>query len=140
MKLQKIQKIPKSLTLTLMETKIMNTSTLSNSAPASIRSYQRHLVPRSLVHYLSCNNWTIPQIYYDLFSKYFVRKWQASYFFGATNQGTLIYDDREWLIVFHKTSRGQLMRKVSTNLQTNVTLSFRAAKPEFNLPAYVLVN
>ena len=76
------------------------------------------------------------------FEKFFIRYWSKDYFLHVTSfislhTGTLPVEGRGFIIIYHRTTRGKILQMNPTD---QLALSFRAAKPEYNLPAYVLVS
>lgn len=110
--------------------------------PCSIEAYHKYGIHRNYVAYICCNHFSVPADFRDCFSSYFLRRWAPSYFFSQVQEGCIFYDGIEYIVLYHKKSRGQLMQDCTRteSPQLGVTLSFRAAQSEFNLPAYVLVN
>ena len=110
--------------------------------PATIAAYKKHGVRKSYLHYITLNHFTLRPDYRDLFKAYFLRKWTPSFFFGQVVKGSIWYEDEEYIVVYHRKSRGQLMQDCTRlqDPQLNVTLSFRKPVSEFQLPGYVLVN
>ena len=74
-------------------------------------------------------------------SKYFIRYWSKEYFLRVTDlspfTGSIPLEGKEFVIIYHKCTRGKILEMQG---DTQLALSFRAAIPSLNLPAYVLVS
>lgn len=98
---------------------------------------QKWGVSPSIVHHISLNNFSIHQYYRDCFSKYRLLYWSKSHFMQRAVAGIVESEDCEYVIVYHNCTRGRVIQCAEFQ---QLALSFRAANPEFNLPAYVLVS
>lgn len=108
----------------------------------SIEAYKATGVSRSSLNEILVYRFAIPELLKDLFPTYFLRYWSKKFFLAVTSQQSIrkdaiLVDGIFYLIQYHKCTRGDILRLQDSS---QVCLSFRAAKPEFNLPAYVLVS
>ena len=101
-----------------------------------IRAVQTHGVPPSIISHISVNNWTIHPSYRDCFDIYYLLHWQSKYILERISNGALEIGNYSYVVVYHRTTRGRLLAAP----EKQVAISFRAAKPEFGIPAYALVS
>ena len=108
----------------------------------SIQAYKAHGVSRSHMHDMLQTRFSLPQLIRPLFSVYLLRYWSKEYFLQITElqsvrKDAILLDGIFYLIQYHRCTRGDLLQLHS---KSQVSLSFRSAPAEFNLPAYVLVS
>lgn len=108
------------------------------TAPAlnSAKLLQKYGVTRSIVHHIATNNFTISLNYADCFSTYRLLYWDSQYLLSKIVDGMLTADYKEYLVIYHRCTRGQVLAAKGQQ----VALSFRAAKRDFGLVPYVLVS
>lgn len=108
----------------------MNTQT----APASITSYNKYGLPKSYVALLLLHFHEIPLAQQDVLEHYQLYYWNSAYFDERIVNGTIVKSGIPYLIQYHHCSPASLRHC------NQVALSFRAAKPEYQLPPIVLVS
>ena len=109
---------------------------------ASLECMKKHAKPRTFLHNSLSHSFAIHQTEQSFLSTYFIRYWSKEYFFRITSvvslhTGTIPLEGKEFVIVYHRCTRGEILALESSD---QLALSFRAALPEFSLPAYVLVS
>lgn len=78
--------------------------------------------------------WVIPGQCKDITENYFLLYWTSEYFFSQYRDGTVTKDGKTYNVIYFNTSYFDC--KEAKNLK----LSFRAAKDDLNIGAYVLVT
>ena len=118
-----------------------NTNNLSSAI--AVKTYG--MFPSTLKYIIS-NHTTIAHRLHDTLETYYILYWDVEYFLSQFTEGTIKRDNRIYHIIFKGTGagntkhRGHMIADVKQGMSYQVSLSFRKAKPEFNLPAYVLVS
>lgn len=112
-----------------METTIMKTSHLNYKE--LIDSYG---VSRNILNSVLANNFHIDDKYLDALECYRVQHYTGSNLKFITNTGVMLYKDKECCLIYHNCTRAQAIAA------KEIRISFRAAKEEYNLPAYALVQ
>lgn len=115
-------------------------SELRRSKIPAIAAYATHGVKRSTVHYMMLNHFTYPVDFRNTLSEYFLLHWETRYFQEKLRDGIISRKsldgsgkDVEYIVLFRKSIK-------EVFAPGNVRLSFRKAKVEYNLPAYVIVE
>lgn len=106
---------------------------MSQTPLASIQVAKTYGVDRSLMSHMLQNQFVIAPNYRDLLSEYQLLYWSVSHTLFQNKAGYI----SGHIVVYHNCTRGSLML---TPTYKQVALSFRAAIPEYNLPAYVLIS
>lgn len=104
-------------------------------APYSIRAYQRHGILPSILLRMLRDFPNFPDQFQDLLSEYYLLYWTPEYFREVSKGGIIHRGNREHIVVF---ARGTTPASLLSCNQ--VRLSFRAALPDYHLPAYVIVS
>lgn len=95
---------------------------------------KKYGVSKSEMHSLLINAFHIPlEIATTACDKYFTRKWRASTCLPIT-EGMIRYQEQDYLVVYSNCTPFKLRKHEFAKF------SFRVAKLEFNLPAYVLIK
>lgn len=102
--------------------------------PDSIVAYKKYGIKRTHVHYMLVNYFTYPINHLDTLKDYCLTRCNKNWFFSWMRDGILIYDNKEYVIVYHKCGAASLRKALE------ITLSFRTPQPEFNLSNYVLIK
>ena len=107
-------------------------------APKSITVTQKHGVPPSVLLSFLQTKFSIPLSHQHLLRSYFIRYWSKEYLLSTleAGKGTLTRENIQFIAIYRDCSRG----KILSSSEDQVCLSFRAALPEYNLPAYVLIS
>lgn len=116
-------------------------NTLNTSNLASIGSYKKYGVTRSVVHWVLQHdrNLNPRHSFYDCLRRCYILYWKGEYILNQMQAGVIRKDDISYHVVFAPhLSRGILMRGGNRNYQ--FSLSFRQAQPGFELPAYVYIS
>ena len=92
--------------------------------------YSRNTVNHSLINDFHID----PAVVNKSLTEYNLIHWSTNYFVSKSQFGVLYRGDKQYVVVYHKCTRYNVREA------TEVILSFREAKPEYNLPAYVLVK
>ena len=104
------------------------------SAPASIVAYKLYGVHRSVVLHILQHVWN-PTAHIDLLSECKMNVMSVSHFATHSHEGMLHREAKSYQIVYHRCNRWEALHSDSQLL-----ISYREAKPEYNLPAYALVT
>lgn len=107
---------------------------LTPHVPPSISSLRTYGVSKSLLHSISINLFTLPPEIRDCFCAYYLKYWQGEYFCDQVEDGAITDCSRNYLVIYQHCTPFQVRRA------KQVKLSFRAAMPEFDIPAYVIVK
>ena len=98
-------------------------------------AYLKHGVPSTLVSSMMHKFFSYPPEYLDTLSRYYLIYWSPEYFFEQMQNGLLIHQDKEYVVVYHKCTPTKLKNA------RQVALSFRIAQKEYqNLKPIVLVQ
>jgi len=100
------------------------------SALIVLRMYK---ITPSNMHSALVNRFDISELI-DSLEQYKLLYWAPQHFFAQLKEGMIERNGVEYLVVYHKCTPTRL------HSQSQIALSFRQAKIEFNLPAYVLVS
>lgn len=108
--------------------------------PLAVQAYLQYGIPKSVVAHAITKYFSISQdIQYTCLDTYFTRVWTGQVFISKS-QGGVIYDtesDTAYHIIY---ANGIKRYDIECAPGRNLFLSFRAAKPLYNLPAYVIVK
>ncbi len=107
---------------------------MASKTLCSVDSFRKYGVKRSVVHHLLLNNFHYPIEFQDTLEDYFILHWTPSWVGNQLINGIIQAHEKEYIAVFHKLSARDLLH------EKELRLSFRSAKPEYNLPAYVLIG
>lgn len=102
---------------------------------SSISSYKKYGVPRSeVLHAIS----SFPHIsgIDQCLSEYYMLYCTPEHFSANQHAGVYYRDDRQYVIIYEQS----LTRWFALHSKSQLILSFRSAKPEYDLPDYVLVS
>ena len=92
---------------------------------------------RSVIHSECINNFHIlTRLPTNVLESAYLLYWSPEHLFSQLQDGTLYRasEQRKYLIVYHRCTPTQLKR------QAQIALSFRACRPVYDIPAYVLVK
>lgn len=104
----------------------------------SIIAYKAGLPSKWTVHYALVNDFTISDTeILNQLDKYYKLFWKAGYFDPSVLDGTILHQDIRYLVIYKNCNPYQI-RKLDKTEQ--IELSFRKAKPEYQLAAYVIVR
>ena len=101
--------------------------------PASITAYKLYGFNRSNLAFIMQKHFRITPEFQDLLNTYFLRVWDSDYALSLVEDGAIIYEGTKYFCIYKRPI-------TSLKAANKLILSFRAAKPEFNLPAYVLIK
>ncbi len=102
---------------------------------SSIKSLKLYGVPRSQVLHALTNYPHISGI--DQCMQEYYMLYCTPEHFAANQHGGIYYrDDRQYVIIYEQS----LTRWFALNAKSQLILSFRSAKPEYDLPDYVIVS
>ena len=107
---------------------------------SALEAISEYGVPPSIVHHIALNNWTITDAYRDCFSKYYLLHWNTGFMLNQVVDGMIEHDGIDYIVIYHRTTRGQIVHELQTGYKKQVMLSFRKPQYVFELPAYVLIN
>lgn len=105
-----------------------------NSVEETFKRVNNTLVSKNSLHSALINQWLIPSHLKENLEYYAIQEWHGMHVQNKNNQGKINRDGVGYLVVFHKCTPHKVYNA------EKVRLSFRAAKSEWNLPAYVLVQ
>ncbi len=116
-----------------------SSNTLPAEIPASIVAYQKYGVKPSIIRQVMRHS-TIITYFRDCFSRYYLLYWEGSYLLQKIAEGNgCINRDGISYIPAYSQSLGS-RAAIHQNQQEQYALSFREAKPEFQLPAYCFIS
>lgn len=101
---------------------------------ASIEAYKKYKVPRSILRRMLMEYFQFPSLFQDCLSYYNLKYWSPDYFFSLLKSGQIFTAGFAFHVIYYKCTPAELRSC------PQVILSFRAAQPEYNLPAYVLIG
>jgi hypothetical protein len=126
---------------TNMRSPILSSEQILNSqlAPATITrraAYQIYGVTKNQVASMMLNFFHYPYNYLDTLATYYMRHWTGQHFYANMVDGAITgsEDSIKYLVVYQGCTPYQAKRA------QQLRLSFRSAKPEFGLCAYVIVR
>lgn len=101
----------------------------------SFQTLRKYNLTPSNVHASLVNEFKLKQLKsVDALDHYCLLYWNPEYFYTQMIDGVVIKNDIRYLVIYHKCTPTEVRKR------NQIALSFRAAKAEFNLPAYVLVS
>lgn len=109
----------------------------SNCNLSSIESYKKYGITRSTLSYMLQHMHQIPVGMQDTLESYYLLYWTSYHTIESIKEGTLASRGRKFHVVFLGTTLGELKTLPS---YSQIKLSFRIPKPEFNLPSYVIIT
>ena len=112
------------------------TKSKENSMTLYKENYTVIVPPRSLIHHIATNNFSISPAYRQYFRPYHLLYWQAKYLLEQVREGAINLESGSFIVIYHRCTRGQLL----ANPDSQVAISFRAPAQQFNVPAYALVS
>ena len=117
-------------------------SKMTLSTFSAISTFKKHGICRSELSFQLTSKFSISPIFSPVLSKYFIRYWSKDYFLRISSlvslyTGTIPIEGKEYVVIYHRCTRGEILQMQDSE---QLVLSFRAALPEYNLPAYVLVS
>ena len=123
----------------LTATQIAGTRTQQESGTKQITrrdSYKLYGVTKNQVASMMLNFFHFPYQYTDVLATYYLRHWTGQHFYASMQDGAIIgtEDNIKYLVVYQGCTPFQAKRA------HQLRLSFRSAKPEFGLQAYVVVR
>jgi len=107
----------------------------------SIRALQLYGIPKSqLLHTMLTLQSVSSDLVDDCMDEYYLLYASPEHFLKNSHCGIYYRKDSQYVIVYAtpQTTRGKILDSVGKSVQ--LSLSFRTAKPEYNLPSYVLVS
>lgn len=105
---------------------------------AAIQAYRKYGVSPKIISWLMQNAGEITH-YRDCLFSYYKLYWEGKYLLSKTEEGngTIVRNNIPYIVVYSKTcTRGYIL----AHKNQQFSLSFREAKPEFGLPAYVFIS
>ena len=103
----------------------------------TFRTIPKYGTTPAIVHHIAANEFSIKDNFRHCFSNYFLLYWKSQYFLSQCHQGTILKDGIRYVVIYgENTSRGKLIQSP----EREVALSFRNPKPEFGIPAYVIIS
>lgn len=104
----------------------------------SIETYKKYAVLPSLIHHISVNEFVIKDCYRDCFDRYFLLYWSSTHFLDELRSGQITKDNLPYIVIYGcHSSRGRILH---SSPESQVAISFRKPKAEFNIPGYALVQ
>jgi hypothetical protein len=106
------------------------------ATPASIHSMKLYGIPRSeVLHHLTKTPMLPKDFVLQTLEEYFLLYCTNEHFTKNQHCGRFYKNNKEYIILYHECTRWDV-----THFSGQISMSFRTAKPEYNLPSYVIVT
>ena len=106
------------------------------SVPSSILALEKYSISTSHMRFSLQNTPNIPAKMHHALAYYKILHWDSQYMKLAVHNGVILREGIRFNVIFSGCTRADCI----TSRSGQVLLSFRQAKPEYNLPAYVLIK
>lgn len=101
---------------------------------ASITGYRKYGILSSTLHHAMVNTFHLPEQIKKGLEQYYILHWAGRYLKQKLTDGIIEHQGYQYIVIF----KGITLPSITGTKQ--IRLSFRRAKSEYNLPAYVLVS
>lgn len=118
-----------------MKAQIPYVSPILDMKLSSIKSLQKHGIPRSLATYILNNFWKIPESQRDIFSEYFLLRWEKKHFDTVLKDGTIERAGIVYNVIYYRTDPIKIK-----NHTGDILLSFRVLDSVYTVTPVVLIT
>jgi len=101
---------------------------------SAVEALRKYGVSPTVVRYVLQNQAHIAVEQQDLLVRYYLKYWEAEYFFNNLHNGTITDEGTVYQVIYKHCT------PTKVRCADQVALSFRAAQPEYELESYVIIT
>lgn len=109
----------------------------SSSKSPSAELLHKYGVTKSTALYMQQNHWVIDKDYADVFSTYYLLRWEAAYFQDRLHEGTIERNDITYQVIYYRCNAAAISAPCQGK---QLLLSFRSLQDEYKVQPTVLVT